>query len=102
MGNLRRAAAPPKKWRGTRAIFFGYDDGAGRNFGTPEMATDSTLSESLAWLSLLRAPALGAAAIRALVARSGSAAAAIDSALRDATLPAGHDCERLVERALPA
>ena len=52
------------------------------------MATHSTLDDLLAWLTLLRAPALGGAAIRALVARAGSAAAAIDAALRDTTLAA--------------
>lgn len=50
------------------------------------MASTSTLDESLAWLALVRAPAFGAAAVRALVARNGSAQAAVAAALRDKAL----------------
>lgn len=50
------------------------------------MASTSTLDESLAWLALVRAPAFGAAAVRARVARNGSAQAAVAAALRDKAL----------------
>jgi DNA processing protein len=53
------------------------------------MAPTPNLDESLAWLTLLRAPGIGAAALRELVARHGSAAAALARAAREEPLPAG-------------
>lgn len=50
--------------------------------------TPDSLDESLAWLTLLRAPGLGAAAIRKRIERAGGARAAIEHALRDDALQA--------------
>jgi len=43
--------------------------------------------EALAWLALLRAPGLGAATIRTLVARHGSARSAVAQARREPSIP---------------
>jgi DNA processing protein len=60
-----------------------------------DMATTPTLDESLAWLSLLRAPGLGAAAIRKRVAQAGGTRLAIERALRDdVLLPATREALR--------
>jgi DNA processing protein len=50
-------------------------------------ADSAVLDEDLAWLALLRAPGLGAAAIRALVARHGSARSVVAQARRDPSIP---------------
>ena len=52
------------------------------------MATTPTFDESLAWLRLLRAPGIGAATLRALVERHGSAQTAVERAPGDESLPA--------------
>ena len=52
------------------------------------MATTPTHDESLAWLRLLRAPGIGAAMLRTLVERHGSAQAALERAPGDEALPA--------------
>jgi DNA processing protein len=52
-------------------------------------AANNASGEQLAWLTLLRAPALGAAAVRRLVAAQGSAAAALERARRDSALAEG-------------
>jgi DNA processing protein len=52
------------------------------------MTADSAAAdEALAWLALLRAPGLGAAAIRALVARHGSARSVVAQARREPSIP---------------
>ena len=52
------------------------------------MTTDSTTAaEALAWLALLRAPGLGAGAIRALVARHGSARSVVAQARHEPSIP---------------
>ena len=50
-------------------------------------ADSAAVDEAVAWLALLRAHGFGAAAIRALVARHGSARAAVAQARRDPTIP---------------
>jgi len=46
------------------------------------------MDETRAWLTLLRAPALGASTMRALLKRHGSASHALERARRDEALPA--------------
>ena len=59
-----------------------------------------TCDESLAWLSLLRAPGIGAAALRNLVARHGSAQAALARAPDEESIPAAaRDALRQPDRA---
>ena len=53
-----------------------------------ETTATLTLEESLAWLALMRAPGLGAGALRELAVRGGSARRMIDLALADAAIPA--------------
>jgi len=50
------------------------------------MPIESSVAEARAWFALLRAPGLGAAGVRALVERHGSAAAACAAAARDSSL----------------
>jgi DNA processing protein len=52
------------------------------------MAAELTEAELRAWLILLRAPGLGAATLRALVERHGSAEAALDAVRHDPAIPA--------------
>jgi DNA processing protein len=52
------------------------------------MHEQRTAEETRAWLTLLRAPGVGPAALRGLVARHGSAAAALAEACRDAAIAA--------------
>jgi DNA processing protein len=64
------------------------------------METTSTFEESLAWLALVRAPGLGAAAIRELLARGGGAQRAIELALTEPSVPAAaRDALRNPDRA---
>ncbi|HEX3123022.1 MAG TPA: DNA-processing protein DprA [Rhodanobacteraceae bacterium] len=51
-------------------------------------ADSAAPDEAIAWLALLRAPGLGAGAIRALVARHGSAQTVVAHARREASIPA--------------
>src|SRR5512135_3747422 len=51
------------------------------------MTLDSATDEALAWLTLLRAPGLGAGAIRALVTRHGSARSAVERSRHEESLP---------------
>ena len=53
------------------------------------MDVNSGMDEIRAWLTLLRAPALGANTMRALLKHHGSAHSALDRARGDPTLPAG-------------
>jgi len=60
--------------------------------------TPDSVDESLAWLTLLRAPGLGAAAMRKRVEQAGGARFAIDRALRDeALLPATREALRAAD-----
>jgi len=52
------------------------------------MGAQTNPDEFIAWLTLLRAPTLGAAAIRALIARHGSARAAVIGGTADASIAA--------------
>ena len=52
------------------------------------MTSDSAAAdEALAWLALLRAPGLGAATIRTLAERHGSARAVVAQARREPSIP---------------
>jgi DNA processing protein len=65
--------------------------------------TPDSLDESLAWLTLLRAPGLGAAAVRKRVEQAGGAGFAIERALRDeALLPATREALREADGAVRA
>jgi DNA processing protein len=60
--------------------------------------TPDSVDESLAWLTLLRAPGLGAAAMRKRVEQAGGARFAIERALRDeALLPATREALRAAD-----
>ncbi len=60
--------------------------------------TPDSLDESLAWLTLLRAPGLGAAAMRKRIEQAGGAQSAIERAQRDeALLPATREALRAAD-----
>jgi DNA processing protein len=60
--------------------------------------TPDSVDESLAWLTLLRAPGLGAAALRKRIEQAGGARFAIERALRDETLlPATREALRAAD-----
>jgi DNA processing protein len=58
-----------------------------RTHGCRCMTNESATDEALAWLALLRAPGLGAGAIRALVARHGSARSVVALARNEPAIP---------------
>jgi DNA processing protein len=67
------------------------------------MALNPTHDESLAWLALLRAPGLGAAALRKRIEQAGGARLALERAVHDDTLlPAARDALRTPDPGLRA